>query len=424
MNSALPASAPSRSDRHGTLGDASGTAAGSRERASFRGDIEGLRGVAVLSLLAVHLFPQWVSGVFVGVDIFFVISGFLVSDGLFKAQDAHDFRLGDFYARRIRRIVPALSVVLFFCLVFSVLFTYPAAARQIGEGVITGAFFVSNLTLWQDALQLNRTAQQGPLTHLWWLGIEAQFCVVWPLAVALMFKHRRWALHAIVALVVASLLLSALLAGSASSAHLLLPLTRGWELMAGALLAYLMRYVGQGPVACLEARLCGGRPSPRVADAFGFGGLALLMLAVWLVDSATALPTAWAVLPTLGTVALLAAGPQAWVNRALLAHPVLRFSGAISFGLYLWHWPLLCFPAVLGMPLTPELRVIILTASVVLAALTFELVDRQAQAGTRRTGRPVVTVAVLIAVALGGWYVQSTNGLFASFPANMQQAPF
>ncbi len=378
----------------------------------------------MLSLLAVHLFPQWITGGLIGVDMFFVISGFLVSDTLFKTHDARDFRLGDFYARRVRRIVPTLSVVLFFCLVFSVLFTYPAAARQIGEGVITGAFFVSNLTLWQDALQLNRAAQQGPLTHLWWLGIEAQFCVVWPLAVALMFRHRRWALHAISVMLLASLLLSALLAGSASSAHLLLPLTRGWELLAGALLAYLMRYVGQGPVAWIEARLSGSRASPLVANAFGFGGLMLLAMAMLLVDSATALPTSWAVLPALGTMAMLAAGPQAWVNRALLSHPVLRFYGAISFGLYLWHWPLLCFPAVLGMPLTPELRVIILTASVVLAALTFELVDRQAQGGTRRAGYPVVTVAVLIAVALCGWYVQSTNGLFASFPAAMQQAPF
>jgi peptidoglycan/LPS O-acetylase OafA/YrhL len=143
-----------------------------------------------------------------------------------------------------------------------------------------------------------------------------------------------------------------------------------------------------------------------------------------LIDRATNLPASWSLLITTGTLALLAAGPLAWVNRMVLSNSVLRFYGAISFPLYLWHWPLLCFPAVLGIPMSQELRVIILTASVVLASLTHELVDRRAQKGAHQRGLPLAALAWLAALALCGWYVVSTDGSMASFPQDMQRAPF
>jgi len=424
MNQALPVPGHSRKSARDSSVAGGCVGVDTGQRPSFRRDVEGLRGIAVLSLLGVHLFPQWVNGGFIGVDMFFVLSGFLISGSLFDAHEHGRFSLAAFYARRIRRIVPSLCVVLFFSLVFSVLFTYPGAARVVGESVLTGSFFISNLVMWQDAMQLGKAAQPGPLGHLWWLGIELQFCLLWPVLVSFMFKRRRWAFHVLAGLLLVSFAMDAVLSGSSTSAHLMLPVTRFWELMSGALLAFMLRYAAGGPIGLLKARL--GQPtgaSRWLPDVTAFAGVALLVLALLLIDASRNLPATWSLLPTLGTVALLAAGPAAWVNRVVLSHSILRFYGAISFPLYLWHWPLLVFPTVLGMPLTHELRVIILTASVVLAALTYELVDKQAQSPQQPRGWPLWTLAALLVVALCGWYVQSTDGLAASFPDSMQRAP-
>lgn len=413
LTSSRPAPANVReADARGLL-----TGSGASEQPDYRADIEGLRGVAVLSLLAVHLFPQWAQAGFIGADMFFVISGFLVTKSLLKAHDARSLSIGGFYAARLRRIVPALGTVLVLTLVFGVLFTYPSAAREIAASVLNGSLFISNIALWQDAVQLSRPVDMGPLAHLWWLGVEAQFCVVWPLVVALVLRHHRWKLQVIVALVVLSFALNVLLAASTASPHLLLPFTRLWEPMLGGLLAFVMHDSG-------KQRWAAALSSQRASDTLACAGVALLAAAVLLIDRAANLPASWALVITLGTMALLAAGPLTWVNRVVLSNSVLRFYGAISFPLYLWHWPLLCFPAVLGIPMSQELRVIILTASVVLASLTHELVDRRAQKGAHQRGLPLSALAWLAALALCGWYVVTTDGLMASFPQDMQRAPF
>ena len=418
MSTALTSSRPTPANVREAQAQSRGllTGSGASEQPDYRADIEGLRGVAVLSLLAVHLFPQWAQAGFIGADMFFVISGFLVTRSLLKAHDARSLSISGFYSNRLRRIVPALGTVLLLTLVFSVLFTYPSAAREVASSVLNGSLFISNIALWQDAVQLSRPVDMGPLAHLWWLGVEAQFCLVWPLVVALVLRQRRWTLEVIAALVVLSFALNVLLAASTASPHLLLPFTRLWEPMLGGLLAFVKHDSGtQRWVA---------PPSQRGRDTLAYAGVALLAAAVLLIDQAANLPASWALLITLGTLALLAAGPLAWVNRVLLSNSVLRFYGAISFPLYLWHWPLLCFPAVLGIPMSQELRVIILTASVVLAALTHETVDRRAQADAHRRGLPLSALAWLAALALCGWYVVSTEGLMASFPQGMQRAPF
>lgn len=418
MSTALTSSRPTPANVREAQAQSRGLLMGSgaSEQPDYRADIEGLRGVAVLSLLAVHLFPQWAQAGFIGADMFFVISGFLVTRSLLKAHDARSLSVGSFYASRLRRIVPALGTVLLLTLVFSVLFTYPSAAREVASSVLNGSLFISNIALWQDAVQLSRPVDMGPLAHLWWLGVEAQFCLVWPLVVALVLRQRRWTLEVIAALVVLSFALNVLLAASTASPHLLLPFTRVWEPMLGGLLAFVKHDSGTQRWVAL--------PSQRGRDTLACAGVALLAAAVLLIDQAANLPASWALLITLGTLALLAAGPLAWVNRVLLSNSVLRFYGAISFPLYLWHWPLLCFPAVLGIPMSQELRVIILTASVVLAALTHETVDRRAQADAHRRGLPLSALAWLAALALCGWYVVSTDGLMASFPQGMQRAPF
>ncbi len=392
----------------------------SHSQAGYRTDIEGLRGIAVLSVLAVHSFPQWIKGGFIGVDIFFVLSGFLITGILFRSLEAGRFSYIDFYTRRVRRIFPSLCLVLLACLVFSALYTFPSESRLLGTHVGAGALFMSNIALWKEAGYFDVASEAKPLLHLWSLGIEEQFYLVWPVAAAFLFKRRRWALRVICATLLVSFLLNVAFVADKPTATFFLPPTRFWELMVGALLACLTLHHGGGPVEWVRQRLRAGSWLHRgLADGFAGTGLVMLFVAMWLVDKTDHFPGWWALLPTMGTFALLSAGPGAWINRHVLSQPILRFYGAISYPLYLWHWPLLSFPVVMGIPLSNEVRVMILIGSVVLAALTCELLEKPIRhARTRHT--PLALCALLSVIGLCGLVLKQTDGLLNTYPESMR----
>lgn len=417
MSSTLPVAA----DRAGLRPTGREASAAAESRPGYRPDIEGLRGIAVLSVLAVHSFPQWIKGGFIGVDIFFVLSGYLISGILFQSLEAGRFSILDFYSHRVRRIFPALCLVLLACLVFSALFTFPSVARQVGAHVGAGALFLSNIVLWSEAGYFDTASEAKPLLHLWSLGIEEQFYIVWPLAAVFLVKYRRWALWIICGMLLTSFLLNVAFVVDKPKATFFLPPARFWELMVGALLAFLTRYHGGGPVAWLRQRLpAGSWLRHRLADAFAATGLLMLVVALWLIDKTDHFPGWWALLPTVGTFALLAAGPEAWSNRHILSQSILRFYGAISYPLYLWHWPLLSFPVVMGIPLTNEVRVMILIASVVLAALTYELVEKPIRFRLHGPRLPLVLCVSMGIIGLGGLVLKQTDGLLNTYPESVR----
>ncbi|MBC7956787.1 MAG: acyltransferase [Cytophagales bacterium] len=417
MSSVLPLSKDSSSTATG----ADQAALEQQSHPTYRADIDGLRGIAVLSVLAVHSFPQWVRSGFVGVDVFFVLSGFLITGILLNALEAGSFNYRDFYARRARRIFPALCLVLLACLVFSALFTPPSVARMVGTHIAAGAGFVSNIVLWKEAGYFDAASEAKPLLHLWSLGIEEQFYLVWPLIMVLLFRHKRWALGMVFAGIVVSFALNVALVADKPIGTFFLPPTRLWELMLGALLAQFTHQHRGGPVAWLQQRfVTHGWWNRHLADACSFGGLAMIVAALWLIDKTDQFPGWWALLPTTGTLFLLASGPQAWVNRYLLSQPILRFYGLVSYPLYLWHWPLLSFPVVLGIALTNEVRVMILIASVVLAALTYELVEKPIRFGRRGPRTALLSCLALATVGLCGWALRETDGLLNTYPQSMR----
>lgn len=391
---------------------------------THRRDIDGLRGVAVLSVLAVHAFPQQVTGGFIGVDIFFVLSGYLIATIIAQSLEAGHFSYRDFYARRARRIFPALCVVLGSCLLFSALFTFPSEARQIGKHVAAGSVFASNIALWMEAGYFDSASEAKPLLHLWSLGIEEQFYLLWPLAAALVFRLRRHALKIILALALFSFALNVIwVVNRAKGTFFLLP-TRAWELLFGVLLAYLTLQCKGQPLNALQDRLS-RHQMPRAAQALpgaiALLGAGLIGIAFGCLDKSKHFPGWWALLPTLGTMLLLAAGHEAWFNRRILSNRVLVFYGAISYPLYLWHWPLLVFPLLLGVELDYSVRVLILTASVALAALTFEFVERPLRFGRLASRAPVALCAALALIGAGGFALQQSDGLLAVYPAQLRR---
>jgi peptidoglycan/LPS O-acetylase OafA/YrhL len=381
-----------------------------------RTDIEGLRGVAVLAVLAVHAWPELLRGGFVGVDIFFVLSGYLITGLMWDALAQGRFSLWAFYQRRVLRLFPALCAVMLCCAV-AALFTFPSEARQIGKHLAASAVFSSNIALWQEAGYFDASSESKPLLHLWSLGIEEQFYLLWPLALPLLFRWRQHAFKLVLLLLLASFVLNVMwVVPKAKGTFFLLP-TRAWELLVGAGLATLQHH-GSGVPAL--ARLAGRwrrHPALRwLPDGMAAAGALMIAAAFLLLDNRSAFPGWWALLPTLGTALLLAAGAQAWLNRRVLSHRVMVFYGSISYPLYLWHWPLLVFPLLLGFTMDNALRVVVLAASVGLAALTMEYIERPIRRGTRSPRVVGALWGTLACIGLAGLGLNWSDGLLGTYP--------
>lgn len=389
--------------------------------AGHRPDIEGLRGVAVLAVLAVHAWPDVLRGGFVGVDIFFVLSGFLITSLIFDAMEKGQFSIGTFYRRRVLRLFPALCTVLLCCLIAST-FAFPSETQQIGKHIAASSVFASNIALWQEAGYFDASSDSKPLLHLWSLGIEEQFYLLWPLAAVLMFRWRQHASMIVLLAVVLSFVLNVFwVIPKAKGTFFLLP-TRAWELLIGSLLVCLQRYGSGVPLLTAAAhRVSTTWVGRHLAGLSAWSGVVLIALAFTLLDAQSAFPGWWALLPTCGTALLLAAGSASWFNRRVLSHRVMVFYGSISYPLYLWHWPLLVFPALLGFDLDNAARVLILTASVALAALTMEFIERPIRFGDRWPQAPWALVGAMATLGAAGVVLHLTHGLVDSYPMTVRE---
>ena len=311
-------------------------------------------------VLNFHAFPDAMPGGFIGVDVFFVISGFLITGIIMREQELGRFSLVEFYNRRIRRIFPALIVVLCATLILGWFWMLPPAFAQLGSDTFASAAFLANIALLLQSGYFDVESARKPLLHLWSLGIEEQFYLFWPLLL-IVAARLRWRILAVAAVLgIASFLLDVALIGSNPVATFYLPVTRAFELLAGALLACAANKISH---ASFTSNWRAGI------------GVALIALAAAILDSHSAFPGWWAVLPVAGT-GLLLSSPAAWVNRVVLSGQPLVWIGLISYPLYLWHWPLLVFFGIIKFgPLTLLERQLILLASGLLAWATYRFVE-------------------------------------------------
>ena len=374
----------------------------------YRADIDGLRALAVVLVVAFHAWPALVPGGFVGVDVFFVISGFLISGILVSALHEQRFSFTDFYVRRVRRIFPALVVVLVasYAIGWFVLFAddYQRLARHIRAGVL----FVSNFALWSEAGYFDGAADTKPLQHLWSLGVEEQFYLAWPLLLWLAWRWRIRPLWLTAVLLVGSLGLNLVSIRTDLVSTFFSPLTRFWQLLAGAMLACLP-YEPAVEQAWRRVIPSDDRGRGRLANAGSAVGLTLIVLAVVFINQNTHYPGGWALLPTVGAFLIIASGPHAWLNRKWLSQPAAVWLGLISYPLYLWHWPLLSF-ARISTGETPSLAVRggIVLLSVGLAWLTYVVLEKPVRFGTlRRVAVPLLSTAMMAILGVAQYTVRS-----------------
>ncbi|RXG85767.1 acyltransferase family protein [Bradyrhizobium zhanjiangense] len=381
----------------------------------YRPDIDGLRAIAVLSVVAFHAFPGVVRSGFVGVDIFFVISGYLITSIILHETIEQRFSFTSFYFRRIKRIFPALIIVLLACLLAGAVLYWPDDFSRLGKHTAASAGFVANLALWQEANYFDVASDSKVLLHLWSLGIEEQFYLIWPALLWLAWRAKLRRVLLFAAIFTASFVYGIKTVGPNPVAAFYSPIGRFWELTAGSVLAlvivtsppwavWIERIIAAALRTVFFERDCGIDPDKFYRHVLSTLGMAMILSSIYVITKRNEFPGWAALLPVLGTYLTIAAGPHAWLNRYALSNRLLVWSGLISYPLYLWHWPLLAFARLFfdGEAAPPILRATLIVAAIGLAWLTYHYVEKPIRFGCRQGWiAPALASAVVLIGSIG-----------------------
>jgi len=356
----------------------------------------------VLAVVGFHALPQWVPGGFVGVDIFFVISGFLISTILFENLRNGTFSFTEFYARRVRRIFPALAIVMAACLAFGWVALLADEYEQLGKHTTAGAGFLANIVLWSESGYFDNEAATKPLQHLWSLGVEEQFYLLWPPLLWVAWRWKTGLLAVTLSVLAVSFALNIGGIRFDKIATFYWPLTRFWELLVGGLLAWL---------AVHRAALL-AQTEKRFGNVLSASGAIFLGAGVALIDAGAAFPGWWAVLPVAGAGLIILAGGRSWINRVVLSNRVLVWFGLISYPLYLWHWPLLSFAGIVQDESPgPATRAVVVLVAILLAWLTWRLIEKPLRFGGHGWKKTQFLAAFMLTIGLAGYFIAANEGL-------------
>ncbi len=328
---------------------------------NYRREIDGLRAVAVLPVILFHAGFHVFSGGYVGVDVFFVISGYLITSILISELEAGNFSITRFYERRARRILPALFVVMLACLPFAYLWMLPSQLRDFSQSLVAVVLFASNILFWREDGYFAAAAELKPLLHTWSLAVEEQYYLLFPVFLWLFWRFRRQrVLWTVVGLAALSLLLAEWGWRNAPSANFYLAPTRAWELLAGSICAFLMV----------------GRPQ-RSSNVLSAAGLALILFSVFVYNEGTPFPSVYTLAPILGTALIILYAAQGTWTARLLSMPVFVGVGLISYSAYLWHQPLFAFARLRSLSEPgPTLMAGLAVAALLLAWATWRFVEQ------------------------------------------------
>lgn len=293
----------------------------------YRREIDGLRAIAVVPVILFHAGFNVFGGGYVGVDIFFVISGFLITAILIYELEQGDFSIVRFYERRARRILPALFFVMFACLPFAYIWMWPSELKAFAQSLVAVVAFSSNILFWKESGYFAATAELKPLLHTWSLAVEEQYYLLFPVFLLLSWRFgRQRVFWALIAIALVSFVMAEWVWTDRPNANFYLAPTRAWELLAGSVCAFLT--VGQ---------------EQRTSNGLSVLGLTMIVFSIFVYDSSTPFPSAYTLMPVVGTaLIILFAGQGTWVARMLSLRAFVGV-GLISYSAYLWHQPLFAF---------------------------------------------------------------------------------
>ncbi len=362
----------------------------------YRPDIDGLRAIAVLSVVIFHAFPTVLSGGFIGVDIFFVISGYLITGIIFKEKQGNSFSLAYFYSKRVRRIFPALLLVLIFCLIIGWVALTADEYKQLTRHAAGGAAFINNVVSWRESGYFDNPAETKPLLHLWSLAIEEQFYLFWPLIFIHLLRFTKAILFSISFLLLTSLTYSLWKIGIDPVGDFYSPLTRFWELLIGGLLSCLLT-----------------TKSKFLEDNHEFlsvAGSLLILISLFSIDKKSSFPGAWALLPTLGAF-LIIWSKNSLLNKKILSSSILVWIGLISYPLYLWHWPLLSFARIFeGTTPSVTMRIGLVLSSVLLAFGTYKIIEKPIRSSINPRKLVAALSLLMFSILVISFYIKTNHG--------------
>jgi peptidoglycan/LPS O-acetylase OafA/YrhL len=380
---------------------------------TYRPEIDGLRALAVVLVLLFHARVPYAAGGFVGVDVFFVISGYLITGQILSEHAKGRFSIVAFYERRLRRILPAYVVVVLVTLVIGGLLLMPREFETLGKSAFAATVFLSNVYFWKRADYFHDDSRQQVLIHTWSLSVEEQFYIVFPVVMGLLLLWRRQTMALILGAVgLGSLLLSQHWTATDPGAAFYASPSRAWELLLGALLAL------GNPVARLP---------PPLRTALAVAGLGLVIWAAATIEPHGPFPGLQALGPCIGTALVIAAATSGSGPGRALAMPPLVKLGLVSYPLYLWHWPLLVMAGVAAArELAPYEIAALYAVALLLAVLTWRFVEtpirsRRRLAGTRRATWISAGAATLV-TGLAGLAVWSQGGFPGRLPESVGRA--
>ena len=383
--------------------------------AKYRPDVDGLRAIAVLVVVFYHLGLRNFRNGLIGVDVFYVISGYLITSLLLKDLDAGRFSIVSFYERRMRRIFPALFVVLFFCTVCASILLDPPELERFGKELLATTFFISNIYFWHSAEPLgyfDTHVSSVPLLHTWSLSVEEQFYLFFPITLFVLFRYaKKWIGAWLLLLSAMSFAVSLWATQHKPVVAFYWIMPRAWELLVGALLALKILPVLRGRI-------------PR--EVIALLGLAMILAAACLPFNGLQFPGAFVLLPCLGTCLVIYVGESgsSFVAKVLSLRPVV-FVGVISYSLYLWHWPLIVFSKHLPFRLSGYVLIaFVLSFSLAAAFVSFEYIERPFRGNTSSfTMRQIFAfgLAASVASAACGLIAFRSHGLWERYTPQTRQ---
>lgn len=336
----------------------------------YRREIDGLRAVAVIPVILFHAGFQTFSGGFVGVDVFFVISGYLITTIILSEKESGTFSLVNFYERRTRRILPALFLVMLFTIPMAWLWLLPSDMKSFSHSLIAVSTFSSNIFFWKTSGYWGEPNELLPLLHTWSLAVEEQYYLIFPLFLMLVWRFRkRWIFSSFMIIAAASLLLAQLGAYRHPTANFFLLITRGWELAIGAGIAFYFLYRKSAMRSLLSHRL--------IDEVMGVVGILMIAYAVFFFDERIPFPSVYALVPTVGTgLIIVFSSPTTLVGRVLGINLFVGI-GLVSYSAYLWHLPLFAFAKYRSLTAPNELLILMLSiSSILLAYLSWRFVEK------------------------------------------------
>ena len=369
----------------------------------YRKEIDGLRALAVIPVILFHGGLEWFSGGYVGVDIFFVISGYLITSIILKEKEAGTFSIAGFYERRARRILPALFFIIFICIPFAWFWLLPHELKDFGKSIVAVTLFASNILFWRESDYFAPDAELIPLLHTWSLAVEEQFYVIFPLIMIFFWAFGRRRLISIISLIALfSLALTEWGWRHFPEANFYLIPTRAWELMIGALVAFYLyqKKQLQGNIRHLGSLI----------------GIGLIVLAIFFLDKTLPFPSLYALAPTIGTaLIILFATPDTLVYK-LLSQRIFVGIGLISYSAYLWHQPIFVFARIRGMD-EPNIGLVLLLSmfAIVLAYFSWRFIELPFRDRSRFTRKQIFSaslIASLTFIGIGSALVISDGAMF------------